>query len=315
MKDIDKKILAINKELQRKEKIQIHLNNLMSLIEKRNLALQEVEEKVRKEEQDVKKLEKLNLFSTFQFVLGSREKQLEKERQEFLQAVLKRKGLIENIKAIEKEKSILERSFTSLHDIETELEKLINTKTELLKSNNSYPAALNRYNEKLASFDSRIRELNVTIKQGEKAKKELHKIIVNLGKVDNWGYKEKASEIIKVNRQIDRTHKHVYIANNFLQRYEEELLDLTDHFEMRYRKEVQMLEKFLDQFIDCLITDWIVRSKLENSIHLVLNVIDKITVINAMLEYEMEKTNNYIKEEKKMKTEIIINLIKKSKGE
>lgn len=315
MKDIDKKILAINKELQRKEKIQIHLNNLMSLIEKRNLALQEVEEKVRKEEQDVKKLEKLNLFSTFQFVLGSREKQLEKERQEFLQAVLKRKGLIENIKAIEKEKSILERSFTSLHDIETELEKLINTKTELLKSNNSYPAALNRYNEKLASFDSRIRELNVTIKQGEKAKKELHKIIVNLGKVDNWGYKEKASEIIKVNRQIDRTHKHVYIANNFLQRYEEELLDLTEHFEMRYRKEVQMLEKFLDQFIDCLITDWIVRSKLENSIHLVLNVIDKITVINAMLEYEMEKTNNYIKEEKKMKTEIIINLIKKSKGE
>ena len=313
MKDIDKKILAIHKELKRKEKIQIHLVNLMDLIQKKNLALEEVEEQIKKEEQDIKQLEKLNLFSTFQFILGSREKQLEKERQDFLQAVIRRNGLIENIKAIQKEKSVLEKSFTSLHDIEIEFEKLINKKLDLLESNNNYPESLNRFNEKLASFDSRIRELNVTIKQGEKAKKELHKIIVNLNKIDNWGYEHTTSQIQKVNRQIDRTHKHVYIANNFLQRYEEELLDLSDHFELKYRNEVQMLENFLDQFIDSLITDWVVRSKLENSIHLVLHVIDKITLINAMLEYEVEKTHAYIEDEKKMKAEIIITLIKNQK--
>ena len=163
MKDIDKKILAIHKELKRKEKIQIHLVNLMDLIQKKNLALEEVEEQIKKEEQDIKQLEKLNLFSTFQFILGSREKQLEKERQDFLQAVIRRNGLIENIKAIQKEKSVLEKSFTSLHDIEIEFEKLINKKLDLLESNNNYPESLNRFNEKLASFDSRIRELNVTI--------------------------------------------------------------------------------------------------------------------------------------------------------
>lgn len=311
MKELDKKILAIYKELQRKEKIQIHLNNLLELMERKTAELKKIDRLVSKEEEDIKRLEKLNLFSTFQFILGNKEQQLEKERQEFLQAVLKRKGLIENIKAIEKEKTVLQRSFMSLHDIELEFEKLITEKTELLKKNNSYPATLNRYNEKLASFDSRIRELNVTIKQGEKAKKELHKIIVNLGKIDNWGYdSSQPSTITRVNRQIDRTHKHVYNANNFLQRYEEELLDLSDHFELEFRREVQMLEKFLDQFIDCLITDWVVRSKLENSINLVLHVIDKITLISSMLEYEIEKTNNYIKEEKKMKANTIINLIK-----
>jgi len=313
MKDLDKKILVINKDLKRKEKIKIHLNNLMDLMQRRSLELENIELQINKEEQDVTRLEKLNLFSTFQFILGNIQQQLEKERQELLQAVLKRNGLIENLKALKKEKEVLEKSFISLHDIELEFEKLLNNKVKLLKQNNKYPPSLNRYNEKLASFDSRIRELKVTIKQGEKAKKELHKIIVNLGKIDNWGYENTPAKIVKVNRQVDRTHKHVYIANNFLQRYEEELLDLSDHFELEYRREVEMLEKFLDQFIDCLITDWIVRSKLENSIHLVLNVIDKITLINAMLEYEIEKTNEYIKEEKKMKTEIIISLITNQK--
>lgn len=316
MEELNKKLLAINKELNRKEKIQIHLNNLINLIQRKTLELQEVEQLVHKEVQDVLKLEKLSLFSTFQFILGNKQQQLEKERQEYLQAVLKRKGLMENIKALEKEKNVLGKSYMGLHDIEIEFEKLISEKAALLKANNNYPPSLHRYNEKLASFDSRIRELKVTIRQGEKAKKELHKIIVNLGKIDNWGFdnsKSSSSELVRYNKQIDRTHKHVYIANNFLQRYEEELLDLSDHFELEYRREVQMLEKFLDQFIDCLITDWIVRSKLENSIHLVLNVIDKITLINAMLEYEVEKTNDYIKEEKKMKAEIIINLIKTKK--
>ena len=82
---------------------------------------------------------------------------------------------------------------------------------------------------------------------------------------------------------------------------------------MDYKREVESLEHFLDQFIDSLITDWIVRNQIDHSLNLVLNIMDKITRINSMFEREREEVTAYIDEEERLKAETLIKLIKKGK--
>ena len=199
-----------------------------------------------------------------------------------------------------------------MHNLDLEFGKLLKRKEALLKKQeDEYPPELVTCNENIGNFQSKIIEIKLAVKEGNKAKKFLHRIIVGLGKIEQWGDTETNSVIAKVNREADRVRSDIYVANNHLQKYEEELRDLCDHFGLDYADEITSLNLFLRQFIDCLITDWVVKNKIENSLHFVANLVDKMSRINAMLEQESEKTKVYIREEESTKGQIIVEQIKK----
>ena len=83
-----------------------------------------VESKLIKELEDINNLEKLGIKSIFYKVLGNKEEQLEKERQEYLQVTLQHKEIINALKVIEFEKNILEKKLVVIDDLEKELEQL-----------------------------------------------------------------------------------------------------------------------------------------------------------------------------------------------
>lgn len=312
MKNIDTQLLELYEEIERKEKLKSHLSNIRKMIVEKQEQLHLLEINLAKEELDVVRLEQLNLYSIFKTVLGNKNEQLEKERQEYLQVFLQCRGVRENIERLTQEKEILEKSFSSLHNIEGEFSELLQQKENLLwQQAENYPPELATFNENLSSFQSKIGEINKAILEGEKAKKFLHRIIVGLGKIELWGNSESHSIIAKVNREADRVRSDIYVANNHLQRYEDELRDLSDHFGLDYANEINTLNLFLQQFIDCLITDWVVKNKIENSLHFVANIVDKMSLINAMLQQESEKTEAYIREEERMKGQLILLQIKK----
>ncbi len=311
MHDIDQQLMVLYQELARKEKIRIHLNNLLAQIERKKEALIHIQKIVEKEENDLHRIEGQTLYATFQFILGNRKEQLEKEKQEYLSAVIRLRVKEQCFTTLVQEKELLERTYNGLHNVELSFQEVLDKKEKLLKSNQTYPLELSQINNRITSYTARVRELHTTIRQGEKARKQLHKIIISLGKIERWGYDKKERHIRKVNQQMDQTHKEVYLANSFLQKFEDELLDLSQHFDLAYQMEVDSLASFLDQFIDALITDWIIKHKIDNSLHFVANIMDKIARINAMLEYEIEKTEQFIEEEEQVKSKYIIDLIKK----
>ena len=57
-------------------------------------------------------------------------------------------------------------------------------------------------------------------------------------------------------------------VNKFLQRYEEELADLSAHFRIDFHKQVDTIHNFVEDFVDSLITDWIIKRKIDNAMHL-----------------------------------------------
>jgi hypothetical protein len=87
-----------------------------------------------KEKIDVEKLENVSLLYLFYSVLGSREQQLEKERQELLSAHLLYRQARNQVEYLEQEKSSLSNQLEKLAGIDFEYELLLFEKKSLFNS-------------------------------------------------------------------------------------------------------------------------------------------------------------------------------------
>lgn len=97
MQEFDQELLDLYKEINQKEKIRIHLKHLQEVIKKKTVALDLINQQLNQQERDLAQLDGLNIHSIFSFILGNKEEQLEKTRQEYLQSFLKHRGLEENL--------------------------------------------------------------------------------------------------------------------------------------------------------------------------------------------------------------------------
>jgi len=77
-------------------------------------------------------------------------------------------------------------------------------------------------------------------------------------------------------------------------------------FKLDYRNYIKSFSNFLEIFYDNLITDWVVKKNIDNTMHAMENIHDKVTRIHVMLENEVVKTKEYITEEKAFRKEILI---------
>lgn len=312
MKDIDDKLIKLNKEINRKGKLLIHLKHLNQLIRQKKKEKLNLSKVLGKEENDYLKLQKRNIYNIFASVLGTIDKQLEKEKQEYLHALLMYQGVKKLYSSLVSEKKILVKSLNSLHVIERKFDQLIAKKEKLLKKAQNYPEELVFANDRIANFKIQIKEIETAITKGKTAKRYLHKIILNLRTIEQWGFQGLDLTNSQMKLKTNKAQREIYNANNFLQNYEDQLHDISVHFSVNFNKQIKNLEAFLDRFVDSLITDWVVNNKIENSIHLVNSMMDNITKINGSLEFQKKKVSKYLKEDEKIKTQMILEGINKS---
>ena len=309
MPTLDQQLLDVYDEYNRKQKIKTHLQHLHVIIGQKEEELVEVTTLLDQEQEDLDALEGKNIYSIFQYLLGNKQQELEKAKQEYLAAYVKYNALISNLEDLREERAVLEKSYSSLHAIDEQFETLMREKMSLLNQGKKLPAGFDKLTEKIANYRSKIRELEQTIKKGISAKKYLHKVMLGLQQIEHWGNVPPLEVPSRIDKKVERINKDIYVANNYLQKYEDELSDISDLFQLDYQREVNQLEFFLDQFIDCLITDWIVKHKIHNAFHLVVNIMDKITRLGEMMDYEIDKTKGYIEEENEAKAALVIGQI------
>jgi len=89
MKDLKTRLNETAKELRTHLKVESRLEEIDKLIEWENKRLASLIKKLEKEAEDITRLEEMSLESIFHKMLGSKEEQIEKERQEYLQLSLK----------------------------------------------------------------------------------------------------------------------------------------------------------------------------------------------------------------------------------
>ena len=303
--------------MMRKKKIEIHLMNLEKRIKLQENEVYHLSRIMAEEEEDIHQLDKLGMQSLFQTILGNKKEALEKERQEYLMAILKFKGAEKNLKALKYEKRILEKQLSALFQANITFEKLFDKLENTLfnQLHEKTKAKIKAADLRILNHEERIVEIREAIRAGKKAEKMLNKIIKDLAEIKTWGNPILAKKKIKiygVGTPADAKKKFLYHAkldaqkaNILLEHFEIEILDIYKQFKLDYRQYIKSFTNFLEIFFDNLITDWIVKEDIKNTTYAIESIHDKVLRIIAMLDNEITKTKGYILEEKEIKKMII----------
>jgi hypothetical protein len=303
--------------MMRKKKIEIHLVNLDKRIKQQELEVRRLSRIMAEEEEDIHQLNKLNMHSLFQTILGNKQEALEKERQEYLMAVLQFQGAEKNLATLKFEKTVLEKQLSGLFQADMTFDYLFNKyeKTIFNQLDKKAKAKIKAIDLRILNHEERIVEIREAIRAGKKAEKVLTKIIDDLAEIKTWGNSILAKKKIKIyggGSPADAKKKFLYHAkhdaqkaNILLEHFEIEILDIYKQFKLDYRQYIKSFNNFLEIFYDNLITDWMIKEDIKNTSYAIETIHDKVLRILAMLENEIVKTKDYILEEKQIKKMII----------
>ncbi|MEM1322772.1 MAG: hypothetical protein AAGG75_21080 [Bacteroidota bacterium] len=299
-------------DIHAKEKIEIHLKNIDRLILEKEAEEKRTAVLLLKEERDVKQLEAETLVNIFRSVLGNREQALEKERQEYLQAFLVNKAARDSLEELKKERTLLLKVYSSKFRVEDQFDKILSDRhKEIARTWPELGEDILHFESSIANHKAKIREIQQAKREGQKTIRMLQQIAVNLDKVESWGGLFSKKSTTNRRRSKDKIQRAIKSADTYLQRFEKELFDLSDHYGLDYSTQINEIKGFINQIFDSLISDWIIKEAIVHSANVISNQSDKITRIVAMLDQHILQTKDYIKQEQQDKRKLVARVINK----
>lgn len=291
LKEVTQKIKEKEQETHSYQKCSVRLEIIQHELEILRTDLNKSYLRLKKEKADVEELERKNIKSLFIEILGDIEQQLEKERQEYLQAVLHHNHLIDEIKILEFEANTLQQKQSSdIIKLKGELETLYNYKAKLLKN---YPDArkqLEKFDISLSAYNRILYQIEEAISEAKSLHQTLKNIVAHMKNAKKWGRTKMLGKgrYSSYNKKsyIDKANQQAIQANVKIKKFDKELQDV--YPDMNITLSMHHFENFLDHFYDNLITDWMIQRKLDNAIHSITLMVDKMSRILMMLEKSEE---------------------------
>jgi len=299
MQDIHEALKETLEEVQGVRRVKRHLEQLNIRLQKAYDELDDLEQVLEKEFKDVEHLEKLSVKGLFHKILGSKEQQIEKERQEYLQASLKFNEQKKSVEILEYERSLLENKITNLKTLESKLDNLIEQREKLLIQEDPKrgPQILDLIME-IDETTERMKQLKTTFKLGQEALGKLDRMIGYLQQAKNWGRwdmmgRGPAMSYIK-HSAIDKARDLSLQTKHILMRYEDELRSVFKDRNFSFNVHIDTFSKFTDIFFDNLISDWIIQQKIQKALSDVVNVRNRVNEVNKSLNGELGKLERQI---------------------
>lgn len=295
-REYNEKISHAKKCMEKKSKLNLLLKQTEQDMIKEKLLLNKLSVELRKENEDVLKLESTNLTSLFYEILGTKEERLEKEKQELLKARLKYDQCKNNVEYLAKEAKRLVDELAQVEICEIEYEDLINKKLEAINIEDKETGEeLKTLIKRKENMKSNILEIDEAIKAGEEALRSIEHTINELEKAEGWGVVDilgggLLTTSIKYSH-IDEAGKFAEETQRTLGKFKREMSDIT----MITGAEVSIgaFDTFADYFFDGLIFDWVVQSEIGKSLDAVKNTKNQIDKAMSKL-YEEKVTEEFM---------------------
>ena len=269
-----------------------HIETIDSKLEEAYAQLKILDKQLDEELKDIQRLESLGVRSMFHKVLGDKEEQIEKERQEYLEASLKFKEYKHTVELLEYEKSLLAKKIDQVPIVEKELIRLKGLREkEILRSQDpQLRESLMDIIDRHDLFVILNKDIKEALEEGEKTEKLLKVVQSYLKKARDWGRvrtdKRQRGNSSK-SRAIDQAMNNLTKAQLQLNLFDKELRDLGKS-NLSLRIKSNQFNKFTDFFFDNLISDWIVQQKIKSTIGSVEAVQDQVRRICMSLQKEEE---------------------------
>ncbi len=311
MASIQEQLQKITAEYQTLEKVARHLTSLSKRLDKETKALHKLSKKVDREQAEYERLESLSLKSLFHKVLGNKEEQVEKERQEYLQSFLKYNEAKKSVELMEFEMQTLEKKLARKDQIEAEMERLIKLREkELLKLDPSISTKLQvilHKQDKLKRMHIEVRE---ALQAGDQVLHSINTMIGFLNQARNWGHWDMSGRShmpsYMKKSSIDKAVAVSHQVKHQLHTFSNELQDVYGK-SFNFPFHIESFSGFMDIFFDNLISDWIIQKKIKNSLASIVSVRDKVIRLVSSLKAEMPAIEKEIEQLEQNHKEIIIN--------
>jgi chromosome segregation ATPase len=295
LEELNRRLMDVKEKMRIKQKLLAALSDIEQKLSAQKSRLAELEKKLRKEGKDVKKLEGLSLTSIFLDILGSREEQLEKERQEYLAAKLRFDECQDAISALAEQLAAVNQKLSQFKDTDREYEAVFKEKEKfILNESNDYSREIIRFSEDIADTQSNIRELEEAITAGNLVLAEINEVIDSLRDAKDWGTWDLLvggliSTAIK-HSKIDKARDAVHRVQQKLIIFLRELKDVDPYLGPGVSIDIGSLVTFADYFFDGLIIDWVVQSRIKNSLANVVSQRQKVAEALDSLEKALGKS-------------------------
>jgi len=286
------------------DKVEQDLNNAYK-------ELESLTKKLDNEYEDVEQLEKMSIKGVFHKVLGNKEQQLEKERQEYLQAVLKYDEYKKTVELLEFEKNVLVEKLQKASELRKKKQQLIaQREQQIIKSGSPVGQKLLLLEQEIQQSFHIKREIHEALTQGAKALELLAPMIKHLQSARNWGRYDmaggKGMSTMMKHSSIDQARSLAHRLQRVLIHFEDELYDIYDKEQFQFSFKLDSFAQFTDIFFDNLITDWIVQQKIHNALANVVNVQDRIARIAKSLKVELDRMEATIQQLEEKKKDLIL---------
>lgn len=296
-----KEILETYQNLERAEK---HLKHVIMQIEVEEKNLARWGRILEEAKQDVKRLEKLSVKALFHEFLGDKKKQLEIEKQEYLDTVLKYNESVKLIELLEFERDVLKDKLTQKEAVKKSLEAVLKIREkEILKSNSAKGKELLIIEKQIDQKLALKREVHEAFTIGAKIVHKLTLMINVLGETQYWGATVGFHVESKRSRgKLDKTLDIAFEVRQLLIEFEDELVDVYSRKKFKFKTPINSIINFTINLRSNLITDWLIQERINNTFHHVVAFKDQIKRLNDSLRLELtnaDKGIEYLNEKKK----------------
>jgi len=252
--------------------------------------LDDLERRVKAERQDVEALESPSLRNLFHTVLGDKDEQMDKERQEYLAARLQYAEARDGVKTLETEIEAMERSLLELGDPARDYDAWIADRERRIASSSSPQAGeLERIDEALADAQSDAREAREAMVAGTDARTGLERMANMLRSAGDWGTWDMLGggfiATAAKHSKMDQARAQAHQVQSALRRFQRELADV-DVSASGLSVDLTSFEVFADYFFDNLITDWIVQDRIRQAQQSVADMRQRVSALVTMLQGE-----------------------------
>ena len=257
-----------------------------------------LEKRLEKEYQDYASLEGKSIKGLFYSVLGSKEDQLEKERQEYLQLSLQYDQAKESLKLKEFELEVLQKKVLQFRASKTKIADLkLQREAFLFKAPTTDGQRLRKVIKNMDAATRLHRDIDEALAVGQQLTGAVSQMIKLLSSARNWGkwdvYNKNKTYKYHKRTNIDRAQRSASQIQSILGSFVREVRDVYPDFRgIQVNFDLNRLNGFTDVFFDNLISDWIVQQKIVNSLNDVKTFHDRVTRLLQSLQVDKEKTVN-----------------------
>jgi DNA repair exonuclease SbcCD ATPase subunit len=306
--DLNQRLIEVKEKQRKKVKWEEKLKKSKEFYTKEKKKAEQLYDQLQKEEKDVEKLEGLSLSGLFYTFLGKKLEQLDKEKQESLAAKLKYDEAAETLVDVEKEIKEIEVQWVAVRNADDIYEEILKDKERLIHDQDSiWSEELYECTEKEAELTSNLKEYNEAIGAGKSSVDALDQAVQSLENAEGWATWDMVgggmiSTAIK-HSHVDDSKQHVHHAQNRLRHFQDELVDIEQHFHITF--EMGNLLTFADYFFDGLIVDWVVRGKIKDSLEQTKQARYQVSGFVKHLEEQKDKLEQQLHQIKKQRVTLL----------